>query len=221
GSSWAIARTQVSVRPGEPSTPSRSATGLAPIHTSPPEYAAAPPSRSAASNAITSLPPPAAPHAVASPDSPAPTTITGSRASTMDVSFPLRTGGGPLRTASGALDELGLQVGAEALHVALASQAGLLVAAEGLHHTHVPAVDRHLSGPDAPGDPLGLGGVPGVHRARQPVVRVVGQRHGLLDVVERDDADDRTEDLLLGDAHVVAHVGEHGRLDEPSALETR
>lgn len=43
---------------------------------------------------------------------------------------------------------------------------------------------------------------------------VVTDLDGLVDVLELLDGDDRTEDLLLGDLHVLGNVGEQGRLDE-------
>ena len=44
-------------------------------------------------------------------------------------------------------------------------------------------------------------------------------RDGVVLVVVGEDRQDRPEDLLLGDGHVVAHLGEHGRLHEVAVLE--
>src|SRR5699024_4508431 len=48
------------------------------------------------------------------------------------------------------------------------------------------------------------------HGSVESVDGVVGDGDGLLDRVVGDEGQYRTEDLLLGDAHVVAHVGEDG-----------
>src|SRR6185436_3801115 len=54
--------------------------------------------------------------------------------------------------------------------------------------------------------------------AGQAVVAGVGDAHGVVDVVERDHGEHRPEDLLLGDAHLVVHVGEDGGLHVPALL---
>lgn len=48
----------------------------------------------------------------------------------------------------------------------------------------------------------------------QAIFGVVGQLQRLGLVLERDQARHRAEDLLLGDAHAVVHIGEHRGLDE-------
>ena len=77
------------------------------------------------------------------------------------------------------------------------------------------------AGAHALGDVEGLGDVGGVDRAAEAVGRVVGDAHRLVDVVERQDRQHRAEDLLAGDAHVVAHVGEDRRLQEVAARQVR
>ena len=63
--------------------------------------------------------------------------------------------------------------------------------------------------------------VGGPDRAAEAVVGVVGDGDGLLLAVVGDDRQDRAEDLLLGDLHVVVDVGEDGRLDVPALGEVR
>lgn len=60
---------------------------------------------------------------------------------------------------------------------------------------------RDVSGPDPRG---------------QPVVGVVRQGYRLVLIVEGDDGENRSEDLLAGDAHVVGDTGVDRRLDEIS-----
>ena len=59
--------------------------------------------------------------------------------------------------------------------------------------------------------PQRLADVAAPDRAGQPVRRRVGEAERLLLGVERDDRDDRPEDLLAGDAHVVRDAVEDGR----------
>ena len=58
------------------------------------------------------------------------------------------------------------------------------------------------------------------HAGGEAVGRVVALQHGVVLVLERNDGDDRAEDLLTGDLHVVPHAGEDGGLDEVALLET-
>jgi len=60
--------------------------------------------------------------------------------------------------------------------------------------------------------------VAGPHAGRQAVGGAVGDTQGVLLVLEGNDRCDRTEDLLLGDAHLVAHPGKDGGLDEIAGL---
>ena len=69
-----------------------------------------------------------------------------------------------------------------------------------------------------------LGGKQALHiggedRAVQAEDRVVGDIDRLFLAVGGDDADDRAENLLLGDHHTVIDIGEHSRLDEKAAIE--
>ena len=61
--------------------------------------------------------------------------------------------------------------------------------------------------------------VGGVDRAGEAVVGVVRDLHGLVLTVVRNDAEDRSEDLLLRDRHRVVDVGEDGRVDVPALVE--
>src|SRR5262249_52948057 len=102
----------------------------------------------------------------------------------------------------------------------LAADAALFVAAPGrfdVGRLHV--VDPHDAGTQA---------LDGTHRAkyvarpdggRQAVVRVVRDAQGVGLFVERDDAGDRTEDLLARDTGRVVDVIEDRRLDEKAAVE--
>ena len=54
----------------------------------------------------------------------------------------------------------------------------------------------------------------------QAVDRIVGDGDGLLDCVVGDDAENRPEDLFLGNAHIRAHVGKDGRLHIEPDIQT-
>ena len=57
------------------------------------------------------------------------------------------------------------------------------------------------------------------HVVLQAIVRVVGDRDGLVFVPVSQQAQDRAEDLLAGDTHVVAYVGEDRRFHEIPLVE--
>ena len=96
-------------------------------------------------------------------------------------------------------------------HTQLAAHAGLLVAAEGAEiGKDMVIVDPHGAGADAAGHALGPGGVGGKYSASQAVDGIIGDGHRLFVAVVFYDADDRAEDLLLRDAHLVVHVGKDG-----------
>ncbi len=63
--------------------------------------------------------------------------------------------------------------------------------------------------------------VAGPDRRTQGEGGVVGLADRVVLVVEGDDDDDRPEDLLLGNPHVVADVGQHRRLDEEATGQAR
>src|ERR1700726_3314968 len=69
---------------------------------------------------------------------------------------------------------------------------------------------RHAQGPREVPRPEGAG---------EAIRRAVGQPDGLLLAVERQDGDDRTEDLLLGERHGGGHVAEDRGTIEAAAIE--
>src|ERR1700738_1292032 len=56
--------------------------------------------------------------------------------------------------------------------------------------------------------------VTGVERRREAVVDGVGDLDGLLEGVELEEADHRSEDLFAGDAHLGGYAGEDRRGEE-------
>src|SRR5215471_6717251 len=91
----------------------------------------------------------------------------------------------------------------------------LLVTAEGRHDVeHVVAVHPHGAGADGAGHAVRLRHVARPHAGGETVERVVALQHGVVLVLERNERHHRSEDLLLRDAHVVAHAGEDSGLDE-------
>src|ERR671935_2686244 len=96
----------------------------------------------------------------------------------------------------------------------LAPDAGLLVAAEGgaekmLRHF----VDPHEARLDRRCRAMRGREIVRPDRAGQPVLHLIDLRQHLILVAPFEDGENRAEDLLLGDAHVHGHIGEHGRLD--------
>src|SRR5207249_141692 len=110
------------------------------------------------------------------------------------------------------LQRLVLEKFLEAVDAGLAAVARLLEAAEGRVHVEGAAVHVHLPGADAARDALRARVVPGPHRARQAVHRVVGDAHRVFLVLVGNDGQHRAEDFLAGDGHVVPHSAEHGGL---------
>src|SRR4051794_9917128 len=114
-----------------------------------------------------------------------------------------------------------LDVGAlvEAEFGVRAADAGVLDATPGALAGAVAegvVVDPDHSRFDPAGDPLALLAVPGPNRGAEAELGVVGEFDRLLLAVDRDDRQDRTEDLLAHDPHLVADAGEDGRCDEPA-----
>ena len=102
---------------------------------------------------------------------------------------------------------LHLLVGPEALGAQLTTDARLLVATEGpLRVDEVEVVHPHRAGAHAVGDALGTLDVGGLHAAGKAVDRVVGDGHRLVVGLERDHAQHRAEDLLLGDLRRVVDL---------------
>ena len=101
----------------------------------------------------------------------------------------------------------------------LTADAGLLVAAERRVEVRRVGVDRVRAGPHAARDLEAARGIGREHAAGQAEAAVVRDADRVLVVVERDEGDDRAEDLLLGDRHVVAHVRQQRRLDVPALVQ--
>src|SRR5437764_1608349 len=114
-------------------------------------------------------------------------------------------------------DRLRLQILLEPSDAVLAADAAVLVAPERHVRAHGhTAVDGDEAGPDAAGDGEGALERPRRDHAGEPVLALVGDANGVVVVLERDDDEDRAEDLLLGDRHRVVDVDEHRRLDVPA-----
>src|SRR6202035_2344410 len=157
---------------------------------------------------------------------PAPTTRPPSRWNTATVAAPIPPLA-PVTTQTlfwsltlsscRVVDRLDLGVGVERVRAELATVAGLLEPAERSAHAHGRVrVDRQDSRLHATRHAQRASAVARPDRARQPVDRVVGQANRLVLVVERDHRDDRSEDLLPGDA-VGRLDGREHRWSEPEA----
>src|SRR5690606_5768873 len=131
-----------------------------------------------------------------------------------------RPPGGGLRSrmSGGVRDGLVLQVGEEPFGAQLASQPAVLVAPEGGVRVEGVHVDAAAAGADPAGDLHAVGRVGRPDRAAEAVVAVVGDPDGVVLVLVGDEDEDRPEDLLAGDAHVVGDVAEHRRRDVPAAV---
>ncbi len=103
----------------------------------------------------------------------------------------------------------------DALVAALAAEARLLPAAEGgggvgddadveAHHPGLELVDHALTARERLGEDVG----------DEAVLGVVRQAHGVVFVVEGDDREHGSEDLLAEDVTAGLHVGHDGRLEE-------
>ena len=117
---------------------------------------------------------------------------------------------GNVGVAEGDVHDAGLGVEVEAVLAALAAEPARLHATERRSQVaDVVRVEPHHAGLDAMGDAVAATQVVGPDVGGEAVAGVVGQPNGLVFVVERRDAHDGAEDLLLEDAHVGPHVGEH------------
>ena len=81
-------------------------------------------------------------------------------------------------------------------------------------------VEMHLTGADPRRDVLDDVHIFALHMRPEAIDGVVGDGDGLLHRLVRDDAKDRAEDLLLGDAHVRAHLGKDRRFDVEPGIQT-
>src|SRR5262249_6999214 len=113
---------------------------------------------------------------------------------------------------------LELDVLVQALRPELAPDARLFEATEGrtdVERVHVDAVGARAH----PGRDLeAMRDVGGPHRTGQAVVALVGDPDRRVRVAGAQHRQDRAEDLLAGDAHVVGGVGEQRRPHVPAAL---
>src|SRR5688572_1626963 len=120
----------------------------------------------------------------------------------------------PANRVSADVDEdvLRLRVEVERAHAELPADAGHLVPAEGrLGMDRAVGVHADHAGLQRLRGPQRFADVAAPDRAAEAVRRRVGELERLLFGVERDDRDHRTEDLLLGDPHVVRHAIEDRR----------
>ena len=78
----------------------------------------------------------------------------------------------------------------------------------------VIGVDPDSAGTESVGDVDGSVEVRGVDGGGEAVCGAVADLDGVLFRLELGDRADRAEDLLLHDLHVLADIGEDGRLDE-------
>src|SRR5207247_485212 len=103
----------------------------------------------------------------------------------------------------------------------LAADPALLVATERVVAAdHVPVVDPHGPRLDLRRDLERTLVVGAPHARRQPVLGVVGDPDRLVTRGVLQHADNRAEDLLARDLHVVRHVREDRRTDPEAPLET-
>src|SRR6184192_3933486 len=117
---------------------------------------------------------------------------------------------------------LQLRVVMQGLQALLASDAALLVAAEGgLDAARHPLVHVDLPRLEPGGHAVGAGQVARPDAGGEAVRRVVRGTDCLVLVGEGHHGHDRAEDLLARDAHVVPYPGIDGRQDEPTPRERR
>src|SRR5258705_2058723 len=122
------------------------------------------------------------------------------------------------RQVAGANRRLQLDVRAEALRGELASDARLFETTERAGDVDVVHVDAEGAGTNRFGDLQAVGGVGGPDRSGQAVLAVVGDTNRVALVAILQHGQHRTEDLLLGDAHLVGGVGEQRGPDIPTAV---
>src|SRR3954469_11309364 len=118
-------------------------------------------------------------------------------------------------------DALQLAVSMQAEDPAVAPDAGHLEPAERRLVVALHGVDADVAAAQLPRYPITA------HRVRGPDVvveaesRAVGKSNSLVLVVERFHDDDRSEELLLGNPHLVLHAGEQRRSDVIAGLGLR
>src|SRR3954453_2003867 len=114
---------------------------------------------------------------------------------------------------------LQLAVSMQAEDPAVAPDAGHLEPAERRLVVALHGVDADVDAAQLPRDPVAAHRVRGPDVVVEPERCAVGERNSLVLVVERLHDDDRTEELLLGDAHLVLHAGEQRRSDVIAGLD--
>src|SRR3954451_18054971 len=118
-------------------------------------------------------------------------------------------------------DALQLAVSMQAEDPAVATDAGHLEPAERRLVVALHGVDADVAAAELSRDPVAAHGVRGPDVVVEPERRAVGERNSLVLVVERLDDDNRTEELLLGNAHLVLHTSEQRRADVITRLGLR
>src|SRR5690606_17535841 len=103
------------------------------------------------------------------------------------------------------------------IYPVLPPQAGILVATEGSHETY------RTVGVYPNGTSLQFlrhahrsSDVAGPYCGCQPEPHIVRDGNRFSLVLKADDGKDGTENFFLGDAHIVRHIAEDGRLDKPA-----
>src|SRR3954463_4100734 len=114
---------------------------------------------------------------------------------------------------AGPDDALQLAVSMQPEDPAVATDAGHLEPAERRLVVALHGVDADVAAAELSRDPVAAHGVRGPDVVVEPERRAVGERNSLVLVVERLHDDDRTEELLLGNSHLVLHAGEQRRSD--------
>ena len=103
---------------------------------------------------------------------------------------------------------------------AFASESTLFVSTDALPRLQVVvAVDPHRSRLHRPRNPVCASAIAGPQASGEPIDRVVDLRYHVVFIVPDEDVGDGTEDLFLGDLHVVADVGKERGLNEQSVFE--
>src|SRR4051812_1591300 len=122
---------------------------------------------------------------------------------------------------AGPDDALQLAVSMQPEDPAVAADAGHLEPAERRLVVALHCVDTDIAAAQLPSHSVAA------HRVRGPDVvvkterRAIGERNRLVLVVERLYDDDRSEELLLRDTHLVLHAGEQGRCDVVATAQIR
>src|SRR4029077_10826138 len=80
------------------------------------------------------------------------------------------------------------------------------------------AVYRYAAGKDPRGHVARAAHISPAHVGVQAVARIVGNPDRVFVIVIGDDAEDRAENLVAGDRHVVLHIDEDGRVHEGTRL---